>query len=69
MLLRKLSVLGAKIESTVGTAATLAAADCTVNAYDFIINPEFDFQERQGQGGFGRLASIAGARRGRATVR
>jgi len=67
MLLRKLSVLGAKIESTVGTAATLAAADCTVNAYDFIINPEFDFQERQGQGGFGRLASIAGARRGRAT--
>lgn len=67
MLLRKLSVLGAKIESTVGTAATLAAADCTVNAYDFVINPEFDFQERQGQGGFGRLASIAGARRGRAT--
>ena len=67
MLLRKLSVLGAKAESTVGTAATLAAADCTVNVYDFIINPEFDFQERQGQGGFGRLASIAGARRGRAT--
>ena len=67
MLLRKLSVLGAKAESTVGTADTLAAADCTVNVYDFIINPEFDFQERQGQGGFGRLASIAGARRGRAT--
>jgi hypothetical protein len=67
MLLRKLSTLGAKIESTVGTAETIAAADCTVNSYNFLIQPEFDFEERQGQGGFGRLASIPGARRGRAT--
>ena len=67
MLLRKKSVLGAKIESTVGTAETIAAADCTVNAYDLVVNPEFEMQERQGQGGFGRLASIPGARVGRAT--
>lgn len=67
MLLRKLSTLGAKIESTVGTAETLAAADCTINAYNFLIQPEFEFEERQGQGGFGRLASIAGAYKGRAT--
>jgi hypothetical protein len=67
MLLRKKSVLGGKIESTVGTAETIAAADCTINAYDLVINPEFEMQERQGQGGFGRLASIPGARRGRAT--
>ena len=67
MLLRKLSTLGAKIESTVGTAESLVAADCTINAYNFLIQPEFEFEERQGQGGFGRLASIAGARIGRAT--
>jgi len=67
MLLRKKSVLGGKIESTVGTAESIAAADCTINAYDLVINPEFEMQERQGQGGFGRLASIPGARRGRAT--
>jgi hypothetical protein len=67
MLLRKKTVLGAKIESTVGGAETIAAADCTVNAYDLMINPESPFEERQGQGGFGRLASIPGARVGRAT--
>lgn len=67
MLLRKKTVLGAKIESTVGTAESITNAECTVNAYDLIINPEFEMQERQGQGGFGRLASIPGARIGRAT--
>lgn len=67
MLLRKKSVLGGKIETTAGTAEAIAAADCTINAYDLAINPEFEMQERQGQGGFGRLASIPGARRGRAT--
>ena len=67
MLLLKKRVLGAKIESTVGTAESITAAECTVNTYDLMINPEFEFQEREGQGGFGRLASIPGARIGRAT--
>ena len=67
MLLLKKRVLGAKIETAVGTAETLAAADCTVNAYNLIINPETTLEEREGQGGFGRLPSLPGARRGRAT--
>ncbi len=67
MLLLKKTVLGGKIESTIGTAETLAAADCTINAYNVVINPETELEQREGQGGFGKLASIPGARRGRAT--
>lgn len=67
MLLLKKAVLGGKIESTIGTAEALTAADCTINAYNVVINPEAEFEQREGQGGFGKLASIPGARRGRAT--
>ena len=67
MLLLKKTVLGGKIESTIGTAETLAAADCAINAYNVVINPETEVEAREGQGGFGKLASIPGARRGRAT--
>ena len=67
MLLLKKTVLGGKIESTIGTAEALAAADCTINAYNVVINPETEVEQREGQGGFGKLASIPGARRGRAT--
>lgn len=67
MLLLKKAVLGGKIESTIGTAEALAAADCTINAYNVVINPETEVEQREGQGGFGKLASIPGARRGRAT--
>ena len=67
MLLLKKAVLGGKIESTIGTAEAVAAADCTINAYNVVINPETEVEQREGQGGFGRLASIPGARRGRAT--
>ena len=67
MHLLKKAVLGGKIESTIGTAEALTAADCTINAYNVVINPESEFEQREGQGGFGKLASIPGARRGRAT--
>ena len=66
MLLLKKAVLGGKIESTIGTAEALVAADCTINAYNVVINPETEVEAREGQGGFGKLASIPGARRGRA---
>lgn len=67
MQLLKKAVLGGKVESTIGTAEALTAADCTINAYNVVINPESEFEQREGQGGFGKLASIPGARRGRAT--
>lgn len=67
MLLLKKAVLGGKIESTIGTAEALTASDCTINAYNVVINPETEVEQREGQGGFGKLASIPGARRGRAT--
>lgn len=67
MLLKKKRVLGAKIETTAGTAESLAAADCTINAYNLMIQPDIQVDAREGQGGFGRLTSITGARKGKAT--
>jgi hypothetical protein len=67
MLLKKKRVLGVKTESTVGTAETLAAADCTINAYNVVVQPDIAVDQREGQGGFGRLASITGPRMGKAT--
>jgi hypothetical protein len=67
MLLKKKRVLGVKTETTVGTAETLAAADCTINAYNVVVQPDIAVDQREGQGGFGRLASITGQRMGKAT--
>ena len=67
MLLKKKRVLGVKTEATEGTAETLAAADCTINAYNVVVQPDLPVDQREGQGGFGRLASITGARKGKAT--
>jgi hypothetical protein len=67
MLLKKKRVLGVKTEAAAGTAETLAAADCTLNAYNLMIQPDISVDQREGQGGFGRIASITGPRKGKAT--
>jgi len=69
MLLFRKSVLAAKIETTIGTAETLAAADAAMNIYNAAIVPNIAFQEREGQGGFGRLSSISEGYGGTATFR
>lgn len=61
-LLRKKSVLAAKLEATLGTAETTAAADASFNVYDLEIEPEADEQERSSQGSASKLATTIGAR-------
>lgn len=62
-------VLAAATETTIGTAESLDAGDAAFNVYDPIIQLASEMQEREGQGGFGYLASSAGARSGVATFR
>jgi hypothetical protein len=68
-LLKRKRVLAAKIEATPGTAETLTTADATFNVYEPMIQMEIEKTEREGQGSFGYLPSIAGARRGRCTFK
>jgi hypothetical protein len=69
VLLRKKRVMAAEIEVTPGTATTLAAADGAENFFDGVIQPSITVEPRQGQGGFGKLAGVPGARMGTATFR
>ncbi len=61
-LLRKKSVLAAKLETTLGTAIATSAADAAFNVYDLDIAPEADEQERMSQGSASRLSTTVGAR-------
>jgi hypothetical protein len=68
-LLKRKRVLAAKIETTVGTPITLAAADAAFNIYDAMIQNTTEMEQRQGQGGFGMFSSIPGGRVGVATFK
>jgi len=67
-LLRRKSVFAAKIETTVGTAITLAGADGAFNARDFSIQPNVAMTRREGQGGFNYLLSVPEGMTGTCTV-
>lgn len=66
-LLRRRSVFAAKVETTPGTAETLAAADGAFNAMNVLIQPSIEMADREGQGGFNYLAGVPGIRSGTAT--
>jgi hypothetical protein len=68
-LLKRKRVLAAKIETTVGTAISLTGSDASFNAYDIMIQPEIEVEEREGQGGFGMLSSVVGGYKGKATFK
>ncbi len=68
LLMRK-RVLAAKVESTIGTAATLAAADGALNAYDVQINANIEVEDREGQGAFNYLPGVPGGRAGTCTFK
>lgn len=68
-LLKRKRVLAAKIETTIGTPISLSSADAAMNVYSPMIQANVEMEEREGQGGFGYLPSIAGARTGTATFR
>jgi len=68
-LLRRRRVLAAKIETTPGTAESLAGSDGLFNVYDTEVQPSVEMAQRPGQGGFGMLRPVAGARSGTVSFR
>lgn len=54
-LIRKRSVLAAKIETTVGTAISVSASDATFNIFNASIQPDIPYSAREGQGSFSSL--------------
>jgi hypothetical protein len=69
MFSRKKVVFAAAIETTRGVAETIDATDAVFNVRDFELQNETTKEEVPGQGGFGRLASVPGPSRARATFR
>ncbi len=69
MLLKKQRVLAIATETTIGTAPSLSASNAALNAYDVMIQPNIDSEQRPRQGSFGGLKSIPGLRIGTATFR
>lgn len=63
-LLKRKRVLAAAIESTPGTAEALSASNGAFNAYDVIAQAQIAVESREGQGGFGKLSGVPGARAG-----
>lgn len=66
-MLYKRSVLAAKIETTPGTDATLAAADGAMNVYNATLVPQIEMVDREAQGSFNRLSSVPAGYKGQAT--
>lgn len=67
-MLRRRSVFAAKIEGTVGTAESLAAADAAFNAFDVSIQPNITMTRREKQGGFNHLPGTPEGMQGTCTV-
>jgi hypothetical protein len=68
-LLKRLSTMAAKVETTIGTAETLTASEGAFNAYDISIQANIDSEEREAQGSFDMLSQVVGARGGTMTFK
>lgn len=68
-LLKRKRVLAAKVEGTIGTAESLTASEGAFNAYDVMIQPTIDVEQREAQAAFNYLSGVPGARMGTATFR
>ena len=68
-LMKRIRTLAAKIETTIGTAESLAASEGAFNAYNLMIQAEPTPEQREAQGQFGVLSAIPGALAGTATFR
>lgn len=64
VMLKRLRVMAAAIETTPGTAETLDAGDGVFNAYDVELDGEMELEEREAQGSFDRLSSVVGEHTG-----
>lgn len=63
-LLTRLSVVAAKVETVVGTAETLTAAEGTFSAYDADIQASIEVERREDEGTLNNLTGVAGSRIG-----
>jgi hypothetical protein len=63
-LLKRVRVLAAKHETTLGTAISVGTADATFNAYDIDIQGNLEFNERMQQGSMSMLSGTIGKRPG-----
>lgn len=68
-LMTRKKVLAAKIETTIGTAETLSAADAAFNIFDPVYKANVTMTDQESQGGFGYAHSVAGARSATITFR
>jgi len=68
-LLKRKRVIAAAVETTIGTAETLAGSDAAFNAYDVMIQPNVEFEQRPGQSSFDQLAGVVGPYSGTATFK
>ena len=68
-LLKRKRVLAAKIETTIGTAEALTAAEAAFNVYEPMIQGTIAMVQREGQGGFNMLPSLTEGHIGVATFR
>lgn len=68
-LLKRLRVMAAKTESVIGTPEALTSAEGQYNAYEVMIQPTIEVEEREGQGSFDYLPGVPGAREGTATFK
>ena len=68
-LLKRLQVMSAKVETTIGTAETLTATEGVFNAYELSIQASIDVEERESQGSFNYLSGVPGARQGKMTFK
>lgn len=65
-LLTRKRVMGAKVETTVGTAETITGAEALFNAYDVEIQPSIEVETREDPGTFNYLTGVSGGRMGTA---
>lgn len=68
-LLRKIGVIAAKVETTIGTAISLANADANLLAYDPMVTPEIEIVDRPQLGSFNHNVASTGLMSGTATFR
>lgn len=66
-LLKKKSLLAAKIETTSGTFESLADADAAFNVFDMALQPTITFTPRQGNGSFSQMRPISEIQSGTCT--
>jgi len=59
-LLKRIRTIAVKVESVIGTAEALTAAEGAFNAYNVMAQPTPAFEQREAQGQFGVLSAVPG---------